>query len=481
MMSVGRDALREFWASKVSKMGVALLVLLVVVSVYVVLTYPLDFGLRYWNNPAYWADNPKAVPPEWWNLFTDKKLPPHVIKDFHEPSDVRDQRGRRILEYVYSFDFQYDEFPSFLSISLNNVTFSSRRPPRVEIFLDRPDNISVRLLRFTVTGPRPGEEAPYFRYVEAPNRVRITGDKNVFSALSAMLKKYYGLSIRPSEVGEIGAEKVAFGEPSGDGFKVLRGRYVLRAVVTGYDEDVDVGMLRMVVGGRVYGFSGTDTLGRDLAVGLLFGFPIALLIGFLTSTVTTIIGAITGVISGYMGGKVDTGIQRLSDIILNIPLLPILIFFTFVLGTEIPRLWVIIAILIAFSWPSLTIVVRPMVLQIRESQFVEAAVAIGAPRLWIMFRHIFPQVAPFVFAQLIFFTPSAILAEAALSFLGLGDPSMPTWGQILETGFRSGGVYIGYWWWVLPPGLLIVFAAITFVLIALGLEPVVNPRLRRMK
>lgn len=146
-----------------------------------------------------------------------------------------------------------------------------------------------------------------------------------------------------------------------------------------------------------------------------------------------------------------------------------------------PRLVIIFAILIAFSWPGLAIIVRPMILQIKSSQFIEAAVSIGAPRWWIMLRHIFPQIAPFIFAQMIFFTPSAILAEASISFLGLGDPTIPTWGQILEYGFRSGAVYLGYWWWTLPPGLLIVFAAITFVLIALGLEPVVNPRLRRMR
>ena len=95
-----------------------------------------------------------------------------------------------------------------------------------------------------------------------------------------------------------------------------------------------------------------------------------------------------------------------------------------------------------------------------------------------MLRHIFPQTAPFVFAQMIFFTPAAILAEAGLSFLGLGDPSIPTWGQILEQGFRTGAVYQGYWWWILPPGVLIVITALTFALLALALEPVINPKLR---
>ncbi len=77
-----------------------------------------------------------------------------------------------------------------------------------------------------------------------------------------------------------------------------------------------------------------------------------------------------------------------------------------------------------------------------------------------MSRHVFPQVAPFIVAQMIFAAPAAILAEASLSFLGLGDPSIPTWGQMLESGFRTGAIYVGYWWWVIPPGVLIIVTAI---------------------
>ena len=109
----------------------------------------------------------------------------------------------------------------------------------------------------------------------------------------------------------------------------------------------------------------------------------------------------------------------------------------------------------------------------------EAARALGAPSAWVLRKHIFPHTAPIVFLQLIFFVPAIILAEAGLSFLGLGDPSLPTWGQILEDGFRTGAVFLGYWWWVVAPGLLIVLTAVTFMLLALAMEPVVNPRLRR--
>jgi peptide/nickel transport system permease protein len=221
---------------------------------------------------------------------------------------------------------------------------------------------------------------------------------------------------------------------------------------------------------------GTDALGRDLAQGLLFGFPVALTIGIVTAVLSTILGASLGLLSGYAAGRTDTLIQRLADVVSNIPVLPILIFLVFVLGS---RLWLVILLLVIFGWPGLTILTRSMVLQIRTGPLVEATRALGASRWRIMFRHIAFQIAPYLLAQLVFSTPAAILAEAALSFLGLGDPSLPTWGQILEQGFRTGAVYLGYWRWVLPPGLLIVATAMTFVFITLGLEPVVNPRLRR--
>ncbi|MEE8489836.1 MAG: ABC transporter permease, partial [Acidimicrobiia bacterium] len=237
-----------------------------------------------------------------------------------------------------------------------------------------------------------------------------------------------------------------------------------------------VGSVGAVVGGTLFGVMGTDSLGRDLFQGLLFGLPVALLIGLLVSTLSTAIGASLGLISGYRGGKTDTLIQRAADVVTNIPVLPLLIFLVLIIGSQ---LWVILLVLVAFSWPGLTIVVRSMVLQLRDGPEVEAAKALGASSTRIIYRHVFPHLAPFILAQLIFFAPSAILAEASLSFLGLGDPSIPTWGQILEDGFRTGAVFLGYWWWVVPPGLAIVVTALAFMLLALGTEPAVSPRLRR--
>jgi peptide/nickel transport system permease protein len=298
------------------------------------------------------------------------------------------------------------------------------------------------------------------------------------AAVREFLEADFGVQISDRELlGRV--DQALFGTPVRDGelrFEPLPGDYQVVVQVLFSDAGDRLGLVRFVLGGAVFGVMGTDAVGRDLAQGLLFGLPVALFIGLAVSTLSTAIGAVLGILSGYAGGRTDLMIQRLADVVANVPVLPLLIFLLFVVGSN---LGLIIFILVAFSWPGLTILVRSMVLQMRASQLIEAIQSLGASRKRIMFRHILPQVAPYVLAQLIFTAPSAILAEAGLSFLGLGDPSIPTWGQILEHGFRTGGVYVGYWWWVVPPGLLIVLTALTFMLLALGLEPVVNPRLRR--
>ncbi len=471
------EAIRVLLRSGPGKAGMVLLLALIAISLYVVATYPLDFGTKKWSTPAAWADNPKAAPPAWVNLLPGTSRVPHRSLTASMPSQATG--GEHLYRLPLQYDF--DAFPTFVSFSLSEVQFEGR-PPLVTLSLARPDGETLVLYRHVPAGARPGEAVPYMRYDETPLRVLVSSDAAVLANVATFHGQRSGTFLSPEELSaaDLGDEAI-FGtlapgeQPT---FEVLQGEYeFLVRVVTSNPQD-SVGEVKVVVGGSVYGVMGSDALGRDLAVGLLFGFPVALFIGLLASTLTTASGTALGIASGYLGGWVDTVIQRLSDIVANIPLLPILIFMVFVFGSN---LFLIILLLVAFSWPGLTILIRSMVLQLRTGQFVEASRALGASPARIMFRHIFPQTAPFVFAQMIFFTPAAILAEAGLSFLGLGDPSIPTWGQILEQGFRTGAVYVGYWWWVLPPGLLIVVTAVTFALLALGMEPVVNPRLRSMR
>jgi peptide/nickel transport system permease protein len=472
------DAVREIWRSGAGKGGIGLMVLLVVGSLYALATFPLNYGDRIWSNPNHWSDNPKAAPPTWINRLRREPLPEHHVFEARQPTTVQEAKAGRVATYRFAFDYPYQAPPSFLAIAVGEITYAEK-PPLLLANLVRPDGKEVRIFRQAVRGPREGETGPFKRYFDAPLRVQLSNDETTLGALQDFLEKQFKLRTNQGELGGQ-AERLLFGLPTGDGMKTtpLPGRYevVIQAAFRGKEDTV--GLVRFVVGGGVYGLMGTDTLGRDLAQGLLFGLPVAMFIGILVSLVSTAVGASLGIISGYIGGRTDLLIQRLADIVANIPLLPLLIFMLFVIG---PSLWVILFFLTAFSWTGMTIQVRSMVLHMRTNQLVEAIQSLGASHRRVMFRHILPQIAPYVLSHLIFAAPSAILAESGLSFLGLGDPSIPTWGQILESGFRTGGVYIGYWWWVIPPGMLIVLTAVTFMLIALGLEPVVNPRLRRTR
>ena len=470
-----REVLRIVLSSGSGRVGMALLSVLVLISVAVPFFYPLDFGLRFWNNPVAWADNPKAVPPSWTALF-DQSVPRHRVFEATTPTSVFAQNDVETRTYTFRFAHQAEAPPTFLAFSLGRVTFY-QRPPIFLVSLTRPDGRSVTLVQDVVRAARPDETLPVTRFAEAPLRIFLSGDTKAAATAADFLRSEFDVRL-PASALQGRLEEVLFGTPAdaeGREFTPLKGDYALNVRIITYDSRDTVESVKVVAGGAVFGLMGTDTQGRNLATGLLFGFPVALLIGVLTSVGATTIGTFFGILSGFMGGKTDIIIQRFSDVLTNIPLLPILIFLIFILGQ---KLWLVMVILVIFGWPGLTIVLRSMVLQIRSGQLVEATRAMGASRWRIMFRHIFFQMAPFIIAQMIFFTPAAILAEAGLSFLGLGDPSLPTWGQILEQGFRTGAIYIGYWWWILPPGILIVITAMAFVLLALALEPVLNPRLR---
>lgn len=474
-----REAFYELWRSGAGKTGVALLTLLIIGAIYVLTTYPLDYGERQWSNPTVWADNPKAVPPAWLNrLRGGQSGVEHRTFEASEPTEIITARAGQAQEFRFPLDLPSTILPTFLSVTLGDVTYAER-PPLIAVSLVRPDGRELRLLRHQVRAPREGEQGPFHRYVEEPLRVQLSADDSTLTNLQEFLEEEFDLRVDTRDLqGKV--EQVAFGVPNADGteFTIQPGPYeiVVRGTFRGMEDKL--GYVRFVVGGSVFGLMGTDTLGRDLAQGLLFGLPVALFVGVVAALASTAIGTALGIISGYLGGRTDLLIQRAADIIANVPTLPLLIFMLFIIG---PSLFVILAILIAFSWTGMTIQVRAMVLHMRMNQLVEAIQSLGASHRRVMFRHILPQIAPYVLSHLIFAVPAAILAEAGLSFLGLGDPSIPTWGQILETGFRTGGVYVGYWWWIIPPGLLIVLTALAFMLISLGLEPVVNPRLRRTR
>lgn len=473
------NTIKELFSSTTGKIGLTLFSGMVVISFWAILSNPLDFGTTLWNNPQAWADNPKNVPPTWSKIFTNSPPVDHMVLTLSEPTGTLETTRGIEKEFAFDINYSFDDQPSFTSLTIQDVEFAAK-PPTLVLTIARPDGKILKVYRYAVPGAREGEVQPMHRHRDKPFRVFLTGDPSVASYLSQFLYRDFSFRISDKELTGR-ADEIIFGTPNEnlDGnFLPLKGQYTITLVARMQDSGDSIGKVQIAIGGSHFGLMGTDSNGRDLARGLIFGFPIALIIGLTTALTATAIGTSMGIISGYTGGKTDICIQRFCDLLTNIPLLPILLFLAFILGQ---KLWIVMLVLVIFGWPGLAIVIRSMVLQLRSGQLVEATTALGASRWRIMLRHIFPQIAPFVFAQMIFFTPAAILAEAGLSFLGLGDPSVPTWGQILDQGFRTGAVYVGYWWWVLPPGILIVITALTFVLIAMAMESVVDPRLREIR
>jgi peptide/nickel transport system permease protein len=469
-----RGLLRQLWASGPGRAGLILVGILLVAAAYVVVRYPFDYGPARWSDPTAWVDNPKAAPPEWTDLLGPRRAI-HRVLSATEPAETRTAGPAEVRTYRMPIAFAEDEAPSFLSFELDTLTYHDR-PPSYSVVLVRPDGHEVTLYRDVVRGPRPGESAPYVRNIDEPERVLLSSEDSTIEATIKLYRDAFGLTLTAADIAGH-PERYLFGTPDGAGdVTPLPGDYALELRIAVADPTDTISRVGAVVGGSVYGILGTDTQGRDLAEGLLFGLPIALAIGILAAIVTTIVGTGLGLLSGYKGGRTDLFIQRAADIVNNVPLLPLLIFMVFILGSQ---LWLIMLVLVAFSWPGLTITVRSMVLGLGGSQEVEAARALGAPTRHVVVRHVLPHTLPYVVTQLIFFVPAAILAEAGLSFLGLGDPTLPTWGQVLEQGYSTGAVYLGYWWWVIPPGLLIILTAVAFMLIAIALEPIVQPRLRR--
>ncbi|MFO7264793.1 MAG: ABC transporter permease [Bacillota bacterium] len=234
-----------------------------------------------------------------------------------------------------------------------------------------------------------------------------------------------------------------------------------------------VGESRFRIPGQLHGLLGTDHLGADLWSQFVYGTRTSLLIGFVVAIIAVFVGTLVGIVSGYLGGWVDELLMRIVDVMISIPFLPIMIVVVAIVGQSIEALVFLVAI---FSWMSVARLVRSQTLTLRERTFVEAARAAGARPGYIMRAHILPNVLGLVFASLVLLIPSAILTEATMSFLGFGDPTVPTWGRMLQNAKSFGAFTALAWWWILPPGLALTLLALAFVFMGNTLDDILNRR-----
>jgi len=227
--------------------------------------------------------------------------------------------------------------------------------------------------------------------------------------------------------------------------------------------------------GDYFGILGTTDKGADAWSQLVYGSRVSLIIGILATGLSTFVGVVVGMVSGYFGGKIDEIMMRIVDFLLVIPGLPLMMVLAAFLGPTITNIIIVIAVL---GWTGTARLIRSQVLAEKNKAYVESARAIGASDTYIIFRHVLPNVTPILFANITLGVVGAILSEAGLAFLGLTDPSEPSWGRMLADARSSGGFSNGAWWVVVFPGLMITVLSLAFTFVGHTLDQVLNPRLR---
>jgi peptide/nickel transport system permease protein len=204
------------------------------------------------------------------------------------------------------------------------------------------------------------------------------------------------------------------------------------------------------------------------------------MVGFMAGFIAMFVGSLFGILAGYFGGGIDNLLMRITDILLVIPDLPLMLILVATLrqmDLKISPLSVLIVVIGLLYWTSTARLIRSQVLTIKERQFVARARAIGAGHGHIIRKHILPQIMPLIVANTVLILSTAILVESGLAFLGLGDPTQPSWGTMLNFAFDRSAITNGAWWFYLPPGLAIVWVTLGCVLLGNVLEEMLNPRL----
>jgi len=453
-MSRWLDGIRELRRYPSAVAGMALIALLIALSIYTVIAIPYSQALDQWRGGEQWRMHPVNAGPVWADrLFGGNQPRSLTVRSADAPVREAAFEGGKQLRIPLAFDYQYDGFPSEINLFLN--TLNAEREAFVRLTWVRPDGE-----RISMGGRRIAQQ----------DRMSISQNRDLEGRLGAV--PHVGLLARDSRggPGSNQPDDLARGQR-----QVMHGTHqlVVDAILFGEDASLDA---NLAIYGRVHGLAGTDHQRRDLMVALLWGTPVALAFGLLAAigtTITTLIIAATGV---WYGGWVDATIQRITEVNIILPMLPILVMVGTLYSTSI---WLMLGVVILLGIFSAGIkMYRAMLLPIREAPYIQAALAYGASNTRIIMRYMIPRILPVLIPTFVTLIPTFVFLEASLAVLGLGDPILPTWGKVLNDAQSRSALYNGYYYWVVSPAVLLMLTGLGFAMLGFALDRVFNPRLR---
>jgi len=448
--------------------GLIIILLLIIISIYTILTLPYGEATKLWRaGEQFWLDNPRNAMPKWVNMFSSKKLPETIILDSSKQQTgiykiIVPVSGKySIIRIEMSFNYNFDDFPS-----------------EVNLFFKSNFNSSAPYL--TLHWVKPNGEDIIIKSLEISrdDRYYISNDNNLANELKSRLYKKINKTIGydlPNNVLLFAQEDESILDPNS--LKVMKGNYKLwiEGTLLETNSDLDV---KLIVYGKVYGWAGTDHYRRDLGIALLWGTPIALSFGVIASVSISLIQMFIGAFSAWFFGKVDFIIQRLTEVMMILPFLPILIMISTFYKLSI---WVLLIVVIALSVFGAGVKnYRAMFLQIKEFPYIEAAKAYGAGNFRILIFYLVPKVLPTIIPSMVLSVADFVFLEAALAIMGLGDPLAPTWGKIINDAYEKGALYKGLYYWVLEPSMMLALTSLSFAMLGFTLDKIFNPKLKEM-
>jgi len=440
-----RNALATLLRFPSAVAGLALVGAMIAFALFAIISIPYAEAVRLWRGgETVWGDVPRFAAPAWVNLWPGPKRPTTIRLDSAagEAVKTREVLGDELvsIDFGFAFEYGFDAFPQELTVFFTSQFERAR--PNVSLTWLTPDGREIRVGDVTLS---------------ASEAFRISQE-------SRLQRRLGGL---PPEMG-------LFADPA-DPSRPLKGRYELRIEGLVFEEAADIDA-RLVVYGQVHGWAGTDHRRRDLGVALLWGAPIALAFGLLAAVGTIVTTMFVAAVGVWFGGWVDAAIQRITEVNIILPFLPILI----MVGTFYSRsIWVLLLVVIAISIFSAGIkTYRAIFMQVKQSPYIEAARAYGAGNMRVVVRYMIPRIVPVLVPAFVSAVPGFVFLEASLAVLGLGDPVLPTWGKMINDAQANGALFRGYYYWVLLPAGFLLVTGFGFALVGFALDRVFNPRLR---